>query len=231
MAKESIKFLKTREVKSPTRSYSLDAGIDFYVPVFTSSFIKDLKLKNIEFFHSELYNQGYNQGYTLGNPNNCINNGTLVISGKDKSIPSISYDLKDDNNSFFKFDEESGNPYFLLPPHGNILIPSGIHSYMAKPGRALIAANKSGIASKYGIIFGAQVVDYSYQGEIHINILNTSTKMVRIYENMKIIQFLETPIYNSEIEVTEGNDLSIPIFYEGMVVDRGAAGFGSTDKK
>jgi len=43
---DSIKFLKTREVKSPTRSHMSDAGIDFYVPEFTPIFIKDLAAKN-----------------------------------------------------------------------------------------------------------------------------------------------------------------------------------------
>jgi len=43
---ETIKFLKTREVKSPTRANQTDAGIDFYVPEFTPIFIKDLASKN-----------------------------------------------------------------------------------------------------------------------------------------------------------------------------------------
>jgi len=83
---------------------------------------------------------------------------------------------------------------------------------MQEPGRALIAANKSGVASKSGLIFGAQVVDYTYKGEIHINVINTSSKVVRIYEDMKLIQFLETPIFNSSIEISEDNNLASGTF-------------------
>jgi hypothetical protein len=41
MAESIIKFLKIREVKTPTRGFPTDAGIDFYVPKFNPSFIKD----------------------------------------------------------------------------------------------------------------------------------------------------------------------------------------------
>ena len=43
---ETIKFLKTRSVKSPSRANKYDAGIDFYVPEFTEDFLKDLREKN-----------------------------------------------------------------------------------------------------------------------------------------------------------------------------------------
>jgi deoxyuridine 5'-triphosphate nucleotidohydrolase len=171
---ESIKFLKTREVKSPSRSNQYDAGIDFYVPEFTPEFIKAVEEKN----------------------------------------PGLKYIPLEDG--------------FQLKPQERILIPSGIHCQMANHGRALIAANKSGVATKTGLIFGAQVVDYEYQGEIHISLINTGNSSVRIYAGMKAIQFLETPIYNSEILISES--LSVDKFYETST-SRGADGFGSTDKK
>jgi len=43
---DTIKFLKVRDVKSPSRANEYDAGIDFYVPEFTKEFIKDLRAKN-----------------------------------------------------------------------------------------------------------------------------------------------------------------------------------------
>jgi len=219
MAKEVIKFLKTRDVKSPSRAYSFDAGIDFYVPKFNKSFVKDLKEKNPKIFNKET---PYNGMFGLTGTSCC--NSTMSTS-------NVSYNLNDNNETIFKFDDEEGKLYFLLPPHSSILIPSGIHSRMSAPGRALIASNKSGIASKNGLVYGAQVVDYTYQGEIHLNLINTSTSVVRIYEDMKILQFLETPIFTNPIEVTEGESMLIPVFYEGMVNDRGADGFGSTNKK
>jgi dUTPase len=167
-----IKFLKTRQVKSPSRANEYDAGIDFYVPEFTEDFIDILREKNpgIEIDKSKIYLQ---QGE-------------------------------------------------------RILIPSGIHCQMLSPGRALIAANKSGVASKTGLIFGAQVVDYEYQGEIHINLIYTGNDVVEITPGMKAIQFLEVPIFNSNVHITE--NISPKEFYE-TVTSRGSGGFGSTDHK
>jgi len=125
--------------------------------------------------------------------------------------------------------------YITIPPHSRIMIPSGIKCRMASPGRALIAANKSGIATKDGLIFGAQVVDYTYKGEIHLSLINTSDRPVRILPGQKIIQFLEMPIFTSEVEIVEGDSESMDEvtekFYDGLQDDRGEGGFGSTDKK
>lgn len=176
---DTIKFLKTRNVKSPSRANKYDAGIDFYVPEFTEEFLKDLREKNPDIIIQE----------------NCI----------------------------------------VLRPGERVLIPSGIHCQMASPHTVLIAANKSGVATKHGLIFGAQVVDYEYQGEIHLSLINTNKEihhsgkgLVEITPGMKIIQFLEMPIYNSEIEITE--NISTEDFYKGETT-RGAGGFGSTDHK
>jgi dUTP pyrophosphatase len=174
-----IKFLKTREVKSPSRANQYDAGIDFYIPEFTPQFIEDFKAKN-----------------------------------PDILIQPVS---------------------IVLTPGQRALIPSGIHCQMASPHRALIAANKSGVATKHGLIFGAQVVDYEYQGEIHISLINTNKDthhsgkgIVEITPGMKAIQFLEMPIFNSEILISE--TLSVETFYKTSTT-RGADGFGSSDKK
>lgn len=115
-----------------------------------------------------------------------------------------------------------------LLPHNRVLIPSGVYCQMEEPNRALIAANKSGVATKNGLIFGAQVVDYEYQGEIHLSILNVSDSIVVLTSGMKILQFLETPIFTSVIEVQSGKE---PSNFYSEITTRGADGFGSTDKK
>jgi len=201
MPKETIKFLKVRDVLSPTRTYPTDAGIDFYVPKFNKKLIDNLKTLNSSLFKDE-------------------NNNITPVS--------IQHNFADYNNSKFKFDEELEKLYFILSPHSRVLIPSGIHCRMSESGRCLIAANKSGIASKKGLIFGAQVVDSTYQGEIHINVINTSTSNVHIYEDMKIIQFIETPIYANPIEIFNISETNIDQFYLGMINDRKSAGFGSS---
>lgn len=177
---DTIKFLKTRNVKSPSRANKYDAGIDFYVPEFTEEFLKDLREKN---------------------PDIVILENSIV-----------------------------------LRPGERVLIPSGIHCQMASPHRALIAANKSGVATKFGLIFGAQVVDFEYQGEIHLSIINTNKgithsgkEIIQITPGMKILQFLEMPVFNSELEITD--NLSIKDFYDNIETTRAAGGFGSTDHK
>jgi len=42
-----MNFYKERKVKSPTRGTKLSAGIDFYIPEFTESFIDDIRKKNV----------------------------------------------------------------------------------------------------------------------------------------------------------------------------------------
>ena len=177
---DTIKFLKTRNVKSPSRANKYDAGIDFYVPEFTEEFLKDLREKN---------------------PDIAILENSIV-----------------------------------LRPGERVLIPSGIHCQMASPHRALIAANKSGVATKFGLIFGAQVVDFEYQGEIHLSIINTNKgithsgkEIIQITPGMKILQFLEMPIFNSELEIAD--NLSVKDFYDNIETTRAAGGFGSTDHK
>ena len=82
----------------------------------------------------------------------------------------------------------------FLKPGQRILIPSGIKVWIENKQSALVAANKSGIATKRGLTFTAQVIDADYTGEIHIGLQNNSNRMVTLQSNDKIIQFLHTPI-------------------------------------
>jgi len=200
----SIKFLKIRDVKSPSRANSSDAGIDFYIPKFTEQFKSDLIAKN-EFLivESEIHKGTFTQK-VFGNP--------------------------------FKIDDKTNEFYFELKPLERILIPSGIKYKMEHKAfnhnknvvdleynRALIAFNKSGVTTKLGLISGACVCDMNYQGEVHINLINVSNDVVKIYENQKIIQFIEMPVYTSAIEFVENED---ELFY-GIKTDRGEKGFGA----
>ena len=237
-SKEEIKFLKVRDVKSPNRAFEYDAGIDFFVPKFTKDFVEDLKEKNpLIFDNSGNYSytvsavDANSTGQWLKTTNNM--SPTITMASGTTNNVNIKYELDDDNNSQIKYDEEKGLNYFILAPHSRVMIPSGIKSRMADVGRALIAANKSGIATKSGLVYGAQVVDYTYKGEIHLSLINTSTKIVKIYEDMKIIQFVETPVYFSKVIVYDAIEtLEAELtFHEGLEDDRGAGGFGSTDEK
>ena len=231
---QKISFLKIREVKSPDRAHAFDAGIDFFVPKFTPEFINDLKEKNPDIFVEEKPEYSSN-GYLCVGPD-MGHSGTIRLSS-DNNNSRIKYDLSDEEDKYFRFDSKTGKPYFLLPPHARILIPSGIKSRMngailkGDYSYALIAFNKSGVAVKHGLDVGACVVDQTYKGEIHINLINTSTKNVRIYEDMKAVQFLEMMVNTREVEVIDEEHMTAEKFYEGMINDRGEGGFGSTDNK
>lgn len=200
--KNTIRFLKTRVVKNPARAHDDDAGIDFYVPSVNEDFIKAFWDKN--------------PGLKKETP---PLSGYISVSGT--SISSVNI-----IDPFFKADQEDGRVYFELKPGKGANIPSGIHCQMSGENKALIAFNKSGISTKFGLVVGAQVVDIGYQGEIHINVINTSNEPVKIYEGQKLVQFIEIPIFTSEIIMEDSYDN----LYSGKS-DRGDGGFSSTGLK
>lgn len=112
--------------------------------------------------------------------------------------------------------------YILVGPHKRVLIPSGIH-VKVPTGYALIAHNKSGIATRLGLDRLAEVVDEDYQGEVHISVVNTSNNDVRIYAGDKLIQFVLVKVdYSEPYEIT-----ALEKLYPEKT-KRGEGGFGST---
>lgn len=119
----------------------------------------------------------------------------------------------------------SGNT-IIIPPHEDICIPAGIKSKFDK-NLALIAANKSGVATKNKLIFGAQVIDTAYQGEWHFHLINWSKHEQRIEFGKKIIQFVPTVISN-DLHTVEDLVLTTEDKFFNEKTNRGAGGFGST---
>lgn len=114
----------------------------------------------------------------------------------------------------------------LLPPHYQAIIPAGIKVKLP-PGTALIAFNKSGIATKNQLQVGACVIDEDYQGEVHLNVYNRSNEPTLLTPGMKLVQFILVPVcYTRLEEVRNEQDL-----YGGHITERGSGGFGSTNKK
>lgn len=113
-----------------------------------------------------------------------------------------------------------------IEPHGRVNIPSGIRSRICV-NVALEAHNKSGIATKHGLIFGASTVDASYQGIIHISLINTTDSAIELPLGMKIIQFIPRIIDISDITVYD--NISFDEFYKDFEhTNRGEGAFGST---
>lgn len=114
-----------------------------------------------------------------------------------------------------------------IPPHKAIIIPTGIRSKFS-PNMALIANNKSGIATKKQLIFGASVIDASYQGEWHINLINTSDEYQTLECGTKAVQFIPHLISTEEVEIV---DQTPEEFYKDSVSSRGEGWAGSTGLK
>jgi dUTP pyrophosphatase len=115
------------------------------------------------------------------------------------------------------------NDYILEPkdiaPGESLLIPSGIKAHIPT-GYALIAFNKSGVATKQGLHVGAAVCDEDYEGEIHIHVTNVTNKVQTIQPSQKIVQFILLPILYSSVEVVDE--------LQDRNTERGSGGFGST---
>lgn len=124
----------------------------------------------------------------------------------------------------------------IIYPGQRVIIPSRIKVwFMDDTPSALIAANKSGLASKKGIQFTAQVIDQEYSGEIHLGIMNTGDDLVSFKEGDKVIQFIHTPIFTSDlVELhNESYDWAVKEWesFFSLGETRGSNGFGSTDSK
>ena len=113
------------------------------------------------------------------------------------------------------------NEGFIIEPHGRVLIPSGI-KVQIPDNTALIAFNKSGVATKLGLDVGASVIDSDYQGEIHISLTNPTSERVVLSFGQKIIQFLLLPIILTNPKEIPEKDL-----YD-FKTQRSSGGFGST---
>ena len=118
------------------------------------------------------------------------------------------------------------NNSILINPFEDILIPSGLKSYFTED-TALISLNKSGIATKKKLVVGAQVIDSTYRGEIHIHLINTSNEIVSIDFDSKIVQLV--PFFIDSGEIVTRNNISAEEFYgESYDTARGEKGFGSS---
>lgn len=136
---------------------------------------------------------------------------------KTRDVKSPSYGTKGSAGIDFYVPNDLGD--FNLPPGESLLIPSGIRVELPDD-TALIAFNKSGVATKQGLQVGACVVDSDYTGEIHLHVVNTTNLIQFISSGQKLVQFILLPYYHASLfETIDG------IFKE---TDRGANGFGST---
>lgn len=154
---------------------------------------------------------------------------TFINDFKTKNPDFICVDHEpEEDEAYLKYKCENG--YFNIrdnsihiPPHKDILIPSGIKSKFEN-NLALIANNKSGIATKKKLIIGASVIDCSYQGEWHLHLINTSNEWQVVECGQKVVQFIPIVISTDPVEIVDKKEYEF--FTEKT--NRGEGGFGSS---
>lgn len=140
------------------------------------------------------------------------NRGTAEAAGIDFFVPFLDADFMKDlvlknPNADVLYKIEEDDLYITLLPNSRILIPSGIRTSFDKDS-ALIAANKSGISTKKGLVFTAQIVDSDYDGELHLGVANVSSEPVVIKTGDKLIQFVHTPVYLTPLVEVSAEDIT-----------------------
>lgn len=95
-----------------------------------------------------------------------------------------------------------------IAPHQKLLIPSGIKVNILDKRTYLGVKNKSGIATNYGIVKTAEIIDSIYQGELFFGIYNIGEESVEVWTGMKIIQLMQQEYINSEYEEISNEEYS-----------------------
>ena len=95
-----------------------------------------------------------------------------------------------------------------IAPHQKLLIPSGIKVNILDKRTYLGVKNKSGIATDYGILKTAEIIDSIYQGELFFGIYNLGEESVEVWTGMKIIQLMQQEYINSEYEEISNEEYS-----------------------
>lgn len=140
---------------------------------------------------------------------------------------------------FIPNDWNNGKPY-ILRINEQVNIPSGIKTIFSND-LGLIGFNKSGIATKKGLIFGAHVIDSGYRNQLHLNLFKVvkGTEDIRVRRRgllgwlgfkewatilnpgEKIIQFALVKISNEDLI-----EISNTAYDMGPKSKRGTRGFG-----
>lgn len=161
---------------------------------------------------------------------------------KIRDVKDLSGNRKEDSgiDCFVPADWNDGKPYILRLGE-QVNIPTGIKTKF-KNTQSLIAFNKSGVSTKKGTTQGACVIDASYRGVIHCNLLKAArgSEDIRVRRRgflgflgfkewaavitpgEKITQFILFPISNEPVKYISEKE-----YEKGPKTKRGDRGFGN----
>jgi dUTP pyrophosphatase len=109
----------------------------------------------------------------------------------------------------------------VIIPNEVVKIGTGVAIHINDPSLVGMVYPRSGLSTKHGIVLanGTGVIDSDYQGEIIVALVNTGQQPFTIEPQMRIAQYMLTPVYRAKFEKVENFSSSS---------DRGEKGFGST---
>lgn len=110
--------------------------------------------------------------------------------------------------------------WIRLEPGERRMVPTGLAMWLRHPGYVALILPRSGLGSK-GLMLGntVGVIDADYQGELMLNLFNSSRYPIEIEPMMRVAQLLIASIVRADWQVVESFD---------QATERGAGGFGST---
>ncbi len=127
--------------------------------------------------------------------------------------------------------------FIILPAHEDLLIPTYIKARIPE-GMYIRMANKSGVCTKQKLVVGAEVVDSTYEGIIHMHVFNNSNSSRIIDFGQKLCQGVPERYSPDDLDVwydssiAKFNDMknrtTAEEFYKDHNSERGENGFGST---
>lgn len=169
-----------------------------------------------------------------------------MLYTKTRDVKDPAGNRKEDAGlDFFVPNDWNDGKAYILRMNEQVNIPSGIKTKF-KNNQYLQMMNKSGVALKKGLVFGACVIDSGYRGEIHLNMFKVvkGTEDIRVRRRGilgwlgfkewatvinpgdKIIQGIIINISNESAKYISNKD-----YEKGPKTKRSSGGFGSTGSK
>jgi dUTPase len=126
--------------------------------------------------------------------------------------------------------KENKGIFLYLPAGEDIMIPTYVKARFSKDW-CLRISNKSGVAVSQKLIVGAEIVDASYEGVIHIHVFNASNATRFIEFGQKLVQGIPIKINSEEHEIYYDNTIEAFKEYKNFIsVDEFYAGHDSVRK-
>ena len=164
--------------------------------------------------------------------------GSDYAAGFDVFIPEPTYQFLSDywskNHVAFRSEEDRKGYYdkimnpnegylfsIKVNPHESVIVPTGLR-FNIPEGTYLEVANRGSMAAKEGLVFGAHIIDEDYNGNVFINLINTTNGVAILSCGQKFAQIIHKEYIKS----------SLYRISEEYIIDtaRGSGALGSTGK-